>query len=203
MKSLLLFVGLFGVSITLLSAQNRISIAPTYWFDYNPYSYQVDVNYNGLQNQIQASGRNTVTSLGLTARYHFSSKWDLSAGVLYSRNTNHIQSPQGPYGEFSSFTSKGVRLPVIVSYRLTTHRLSPYFSTGAFFTKSITFTEASINTDGMIGIGLDYRLDSALSLLIQPTASYSFTQPVNNTVYRFTNYSSYSLGIQTQLIWHF
>lgn len=203
MKALLLSLALLVAGITHLPAQSRVSIAPTYWFDHNPYSYQVDGVYNGQQSQLQASGRNTVSSLGLTARYQFTAQWDLSVGVLYSRNTNHIQSPQGPYGEFSSFTSQGVRIPVLVSYRLTTHRLSPYFSTGAFFTKSITFDEAPVKTDGVVGIGLDYRFNSGLSLMLQPTASYSFSPPTNNTVYQFTNYSSYNLGVQTQLIWHF
>lgn len=203
MKSPLLSGVLLAASVSLVSAQSRVSIAPTHWFQYNPYSYQVDMNYNGVQNQTQASGHNTVSSLGLTVRYHFTSKWDLSVGGLYSRNTNHIKSPQGPYGEFASFTSKGVQIPVLVGYRLTNHRLSPYFSTGASFTKSVTFTEAPIKTDGVIGVGLDYRFDSTLSLLIQPTASYSFSPPTNNTLYRFTNYSSYNLGVQTQLIWRF
>ena len=203
MKYLSLLVGLFGLSITLLSAQSRVSIAPTYWFTYNPYSYQLDMTYNAVPTQIQASGYNTVSSLGLTARYHFSSQWNLSVGVLYQRNTDHIKTPQSPYSESATFTSKGVQVPVLMSYRLNDHRLSPYFSAGALFTKSITFTEALVKTDGLIGVGLDYRFDSGLSLLFQPTASYGIFQPVPEAFPRYVNYRSYSLGIQTQLIWHF
>ena len=90
-----------------------------------------------------------------------------------------------------------------MSYRLNDHRVSPYFSAGALFTKSITFTEALVKTDGMIGAGLDYRIDSGLSLLFQPTASYGIFQPVSDDFPRYVNYRSYSLGVQTQLIWHF
>ncbi|QDK79945.1 outer membrane beta-barrel protein [Spirosoma sp. KCTC 42546] len=203
MKSLSLFVGLFGLSITLLSAQSRVSIAPTYWFAYNPYSYQLDMTYNAVPTQIQAAGYNTVSSLGLTTRYHVSFRWDLSVGVLYQRNTDHVESPQGPYSESATFISKGVQIPVVLSYRLNDHRLSPYFSAGALFTKSITFTEALVKTDGLIGVGLDYQLHSGLSLLVQPTASYGIFQPVPDAFPRYINYRSYSLGIQTQLIWHF
>lgn len=203
MKSLLLSVGVFGASITFLSAQSRVSIAPTYWFAYNPYSYQLDMTYNAVPTQIQASGYNTVSSLGLTARYQFSSQWDLSVGVLYRRNTDHIKTPQGPYSESATFTSKGVQVPVLMSYRLNDHRLSPYFSAGALFTKSITFSEALVKTDGVIGVGLNYRLDSGLSLLFQPTASYAIFQPVPDAFPKYINYRSYSLGVQTQLIWRF
>lgn len=203
MKSLLLSVSVFGASITLLSAQSRVSIAPTYWFAHNPYSYQLDMTYNAVPTQIQASGYNTVSSLGLTVRYHFSSRWDLSVGGLYSRNTDHIKTPQTPYSESATFTSRSVQVPVLMSYRLTTRRLSPYFSAGALFTKSITFTQALVKTDAVIGAGLDYRFYSGLSLLLQSTASYGFSPPVPDTFRPYVNYRSNSLGVQTQLIWRF
>lgn len=203
MKSLLLSVGLFSTSITLLSAQSRVSIAPTYWFNYNPYAYQVDMNYNGMQNQTQVSGRGIVSSLGLTARYHVTPQWDVSMGVFYYSNTDYIKRPQSPYGESEPFTSKGGQLPVLVSYQLTNRRLSPYFSAGVILAKSKTFTKAPLKTDGVVGVGLQYRLDSGLSLLLQPTASYAFKRPVSDAFFQFTNYTSYSLGLQTQLIWRF
>lgn len=203
MKFILLFVSIFSVSIALVSAQSRMSIAPTYWFNYNPYSYLVDFAYNGSSTQFLASGHGLVSSFGLTVRYQFTPKWDVSLGALHYRNTDHMKSPQGPYGEPTPFTSKGWQLPILVSYRLTNRRLSPYFSTGVIFTKSNTFTGRPITTDGVVGVGLNYRIDSGLSLLLQPTASYSFYRPANDAFYQFTNYNSNSLGVQTQLIWHF
>ena len=203
MKSLLLLVGLFGVSVTPLSAQSRVSVAPTYWFNYSPYSYQINQTLNGATTQIHASGHEVVSSIGLTLRYHFTPQWDVSLGAFYYRNTNHLKTPQSPYGESTPFTSKGWQVPVMVSYRLTDHRLSPYFSTGAVFTKSNTFTGRPLTTDGVVGVGLNYKFHSGLSLLLQPTASYSFYRPASDALISFTKYSSYSLGIQTQLIWHF
>lgn len=202
MRSILLFVSVFSASISFVSAQSRVSIAPSYWFNYNPYSYQINFTYNGSTTQTPASGYDLVSSFGLTTRYHFTPKWDVSVGIFYYRNTNHIKSPQGPYGEFTPFTSQGWQLPVLVNYRLTDRRLSPYFSTGAIFTRNRTFTERPITTDGVLGVGLNYRIDSGLSLLLQPTGSYSFYRPASNPSLTLTHYNSYSLGLQVQLIWH-
>jgi len=203
MKTALLVALLFSASVTLLSAQSRVSIAPTYWFNYNPYSYQINHTFNGSTTQTLASGHDVVSSVGLTVRYHFTPQWDVSLGGLYYRDTNHAKTPKSPYGEFAPFTSKGWQVPVMVNYRLTEHRLSPYFSTGAVFTKSNTFTGRPLTTDGVVGVGLNYRVDSGLSILLQPTASYSFYRPASDASFSFTEYSSYSLGIQTQLVWRF
>lgn len=203
MKTFVLFGGLFLITTVSLFAQSRVSIAPSYWLNYNPYSYQINFTNNGSTTQTLASGHNIVSSFGLTARYHVTPQWDVSAGVAYYRNTDHVKSPQGPYGDTTPFTSKGWQLPVLVNYRLTSHRLSPYFSGGAIFAKSKTFTGRPITTDGVVGVGLNYRIDSGLSVLLQPTASYSFYRPANDAIIAFTQYNSYSLGLQTQLIWHF
>lgn len=203
MKTLLLSWGLLLLTAASSLAQSRVSIAPTYWFNYNPYSYQARMTYNGSSTQFQSFGHNLISSFGLTARYQFTPQWDVSVGVLYYRSADHIKSPLGPYGEPAPFTSKGWQLPVLVSYRLTTHRLSPYFSGGAIFTQSKTFTARPITTDGVVGIGLNYRIDSGLSLLLQPTASYSFYRPASDAFYQVADYSSYNLGVQAQAIWQF
>ncbi|MDZ5447984.1 outer membrane beta-barrel protein, partial [Micromonospora sp. 4G57] len=155
MKSVLLFIAFSLASVILVSAQSRVSIAPTYWFNYNPYSYQVDMAYSGSQTHFQASGHTVTSSFGLTVRYHFTPQWNVSVGALYNSSTNHIKSPQTPYSESTPFTTGGVRLPIMVSYRLTSHRVSPYLSAGATFTNNKTFTDAPVNSEGVIGVGLD------------------------------------------------
>jgi len=114
-----------------------------------------------------------------------------------------IKSPQGPYGEYTPFISKGWQFPILLSHRLTDSRLSPYFSVGAILAKSKTFTECPITTEGVVGIGLNYRINSGLAILVEPTASYSFCRPANDSFYTYSQYRSYSFGIQTQLIWYF
>ena len=203
MKSLLLSVGLFIVSLSLAAAQSRVSIAPTYWFNYNPYSYRINATVNSSTLRALASGHNLISSVGLTARYQFTPQWDVSAGALYYRHTNYPKSPLSPYGEPTPFISKGWQIPVLVNYRLNDHRLSPYFSAGATLTRSRTFTARPLTTDGVVGVGVHYRIDTGLSLLVQPTASYSFYRPASDAFYSYTKYLSYALGVQTQLIWRF
>lgn len=203
MKFLLLFAGLLAASISPVAAQSRLSLAPVYWFSYNPYSYQSTISFNGVTTQTPIAGHTLASSFGLALRYDFTPKLDLSVGGLFNRTADHIQIPRQPYGDSGPFISKGIQVPVLISYRLTDKRLSPYFSAGALFTKSKTFTEAPIKADGIIGIGLTYRFDPGVSLLLQPTAGYPLTRPASDAFYRVDNYSSYSFGIQTQLIWRF
>ncbi|MEZ0486080.1 outer membrane beta-barrel protein [Fibrella aquatica] len=202
MKSFLLSVALLGTCMTGVLAQSRVSIVPAYWFNATKTSYQVDVlNPNGSRTLIPADIRSTVSSVGLTARYHVTPKWDVSVGALYYRNAARIANWQGPYGEPTPFTSEGWQVPVLVNYRLTDRRLSPYFSAGVVFAKSKTFTADHLWTEGVVGAGVDYRFNSRLSLLIQPTASYSFYKPAVNPASQTLNYKAYSVGAQTQLIW--
>lgn len=202
MKPRSLLLALWAVCATQAVAQHRLSIAPTYWFQYNPYEYRVAMNFNGQQTDTQVSGYKAISSVGLVIRYQFATRWDLAIGGLYARPTDRIRRPQRIYGAPSAFTSQAVQFPLLVSYRLTPRRLSPYFSAGTFFTKSITFT-SPLQTDGVVGAGLDYQLGPAMSLLVQPTVSYSFSPPVNDIVYQFSNYRSYNVGAQAQLICRF
>lgn len=200
MKSFLISLTLLVASTALLSAQSRLSIAPTYWFNYGIYAYQVQSTYSGLGGSF--AGRDLASSAGLTARYHFTPKWDVSVGLLYNWNSSHLTESPDIY-DSSPIRSEAIQVPILVSYRLTAHRLSPYFSGGAFLVKSKTFTTAPIKVNGLLGVGLDYRIGSGLSVLVQATASYLFYKPADDPYFQFSNYDSYSLGVQTQLIWHF
>lgn len=203
MKDILFFTLLFNISVTFVSAQNRVSIAPTFWLGFNPYSYQMNYTYNGSTTQTPTPGYKILSAFGLMASYHFTPQWDFSVGALYSQNTNYLTKPKGPYGNFTPFTDESWQLPILVSYRLSDKRLAPYFSTGTIFARNRTFTERPITTDWVVGVGLNYRINSTLSLLFQPTASYSFYRPTDDAFYTFTNYKSYGLGIRTQVIWYF
>ncbi|GAB3902025.1 outer membrane beta-barrel protein [Spirosoma agri] len=200
MKVLLLVLALIVGPISPLAAQSRVSIAPTYWFNYNPYSYQLAIIGSVSTTRSQVSQYNLVSSLGLTARYHFNPHWEVSTGVFHYSNKAYIDIPSVGSVPFSS---SGWQVPILLNYRLTAYRVSPYFSAGALFAKSKTFTEAPVRTDAVIGVGVDYQFTSSLSLLIQPMASHSFERPVDEATFQYSNYRSYSLGVQTQLVWHF
>ncbi|ARK10199.2 hypothetical protein A6C57_07565 [Fibrella sp. ES10-3-2-2] len=86
-------------------------------------------------------------------------------------------------------------MPVLANYRLTDQRLSSYFSAGVVLAKSKTFTDDHLWTEGVVGAGVDYRFNSRLSLLVQPTASYSFYKPAVNHTSQTLNYKAYSVGV--------
>lgn len=200
MRYLLIGLSLMGLTNPPVWAQNRVSIASTYWFNYGIYAYQVTSTYSGLGGSF--AGRDIASSVGLIARYHFITKWDVSVGLLYNWNSSHLTESPGIY-DSSPFRSQAIQLPVLINYRLTAYRLSPYFSAGAFLVKSKTFTTAPTKVNGLLGIGLDYRISSGLSVLVQPTASYLFYKPADDPYFHFSNYDYYGLGLQTQLIWYF
>lgn len=197
MKALFFACGFFLVATALSVAQSRVSVAPTYWYAYGKYSYQTHSLYDGSNAQL--SGHTIASSVGLTARYHFKPKWDLSVGLLYNSNSSHLKTPQS---DDIQLTSRYIQLPILVNYRLSDRPLSAYISAGAFLSKSKTFSDEPVKSNALIGVGLDYRLNSKLSLLLQPTASYLLYKPASNTLFQYNNYNSYSFGLQTQLIWH-
>lgn len=197
MKTLLVCLGLLLLPSGLLLAQNRFSLAPTYWFSYSKYDYQLN---STIPDDRQFAGHDIGHSAGVTLRYQFSPKWDLSAGVLYSKNSSYLKTPQ----DFElQLTNKSIRLPLLISYRLSDHRLSPYFSAGVLLEKKQNFSDAPLETNALIGVGLDYRLNSKLSLLVQPTASYFLGKQTRNPLLLYNHYNDYLIGLQAQLIWHF
>ncbi|ADB39395.1 outer membrane beta-barrel protein [Spirosoma linguale] len=194
MKTLFFFLA----SSTFVLAQSRVSVAPTYWFNHGNYAYQVYSAYDG--SETKSSGYSLESSAGLTARYKFNRKWDFSIGVLYSRGTSYVKTPQS---NDIKLTTEYIQLPVLINYRLSERRLAPYFSAGAIFGKNKSVSNDPVKTSAIVGIGLDYKISSKLSWLIQPTASYLFYKPDNTILYQFRDYNSYNIGVQTQLILHF
>ncbi len=93
MKTLPLILALCAICATQVMAQHRLSIAPTFWFQYSPYEYRVAMNFNGQQTDTQVSGYKTISSAGLIIRYQFTTRWDLAVGGLYTRSTDYVQRP--------------------------------------------------------------------------------------------------------------
>jgi hypothetical protein len=193
-KYLPLFI-LFSLITLSIQGQNRFSIAPTYWFNYGQYNYQLRSTHTG-RSLLGYSGSVHNSSFGLTVRYTIGRKWDLSTGLLY----NVVSQ----YSGGRKFTDDYVRLPVLVSYRLSDKRLSPYASVGASFSNEYQFSNnGGIKTNALLGIGATYRLHSKISLLVQPTVSYLLNRPRDQGFQdEFDKYYFYQVGLQTQLVWH-
>lgn len=162
-------------------------MAPTYWYNYGQYSYQLRSSYGSYAGRVHNS------SFGPTVRYSVGSKWDVSAGLLY--NIASLNDGGRRY------TDDYVRLPVLFNYRLSYKRLSPYVSVGASFSNEYQFANnRGIKTNALLGLGANYRLGPKASLLVQPTVSYLVNRPKDQN--EFDKYYFYQIGLQAQFIWH-
>jgi hypothetical protein len=203
MKHVIAFFGLFMLLTLSTSGQGRWSIAPAYGYNlgYEQFTYQ-----SNDKEFLQFTENTKGSSAGLTTHYAISPQWDVSVGIhgvflastaLYHYNqTNHTFAIQG--------THSYVQLPVLINYRLSQKRLTPYFSGGALFSnRAMRANSVGINTSVQAGIGIDYQLSPKLSLLIQPTGSYLLTRPKDNATSEYNPYHSYIVSLQTQLMWRF
>ncbi len=194
MKTLILIL----LANTCLLAQNKLSIAPTYWFLYSNYTYQVQSIYDGTVRSFD--GHSVASSTGLNLRYHFTSRWDLSVGLLYNRTTAQLKDP---LSNDIKLTTNYLQVPVLINFRSSVKRLSPYFSVGTILEKSALANNDRVKPSAVIAVGVDYRINKNIDWLIQPTGSYLFYKPDSGWLYQFKDYNSYRIGIQTQLMFHF
>ncbi|AUD04366.1 outer membrane beta-barrel protein [Spirosoma pollinicola] len=183
---------------TCLLAQSKVSIAPSYWFLHSNYNYQIQSIYDGTIKGYD--GYSVASSIGLNARYHFTPRWDLSAGLLYNKTTSHLKDPSTNDVRLGT---KYIQLPILINFRSSVKRISPYFSAGAILEKSALAGNDRVKPSAVIGIGVDYRISKNVDWLVQPTGSYLFYKPDSGWLYQFKDYNSYRIGIQTQLMFHF
>lgn len=196
MKSIFLSLGGLLLFSSMTVGQGRYSIAPTTGFDYSNYSYQIFRIRDGSLADVQGYGSSS--SVGLTVRYHIDTKWAVSFGLLYNRVNSAVQGPQLTT---TAFSGDKILFPVLANYRSSTKRLSPYFSLGPLFSKNKSVGNEPIKLNGLLGLGLDYRIKPTYSFLLQPTMSYLLSKPTSTAIYLFDNFRSYQFGIQAQLIW--
>lgn len=201
MKNLITFWCLFLTTIIPLSAQTRFSIAPTLGFMWGQDEYQLQQAGTDFSHY---SATNKGLSVGVTGRYYVSTKLDVSIGLaLNALSVNAQQQYNQPYQTMGvKLTTGYAQVPVLIDYRLLSKRLSPYVSLGASFSNyNRIASKGAIYTSALVGIGVDYRLGSKLSLLVQPTGSYLLKQAPNDAYNTFSPYHSYLVGLQIQLIW--
>ena len=195
MKTLLIHFGLILVPLVSAFSQSRVSVAPTYWFNYGNYAYQTAT----LHADPTSKPYTVASAVGLTARYHFTDSWNFSLGVLYNKNKSPVLFPGM---RKVTLITNFVQLPALLNFRSSTHRLSPYFSAGPVFS-FYKVVGNQVKTSLIIGAGVDYRFNDKLSWLIQPTYSYLLYNPADTTFEQFIDYEAYAFGVQTQLIWRF
>ncbi|WP_338875756.1 hypothetical protein WBJ53_09025 [Spirosoma sp. SC4-14] len=151
-------------------------------------------------------------SIGLLGHYNFTPKWSASAGLWATQtvsstidlSTNGVDYTVN-YANSRPF-NYAYKAPVMINFRSSMKRLSPYFSAGASadfratsyatingtevplkFGKTVTFTP-------LLGAGIIYGLSDRLSLLAQPMLQYNLDSHPS-----YSYYHSYQLSLQMQL----
>lgn len=154
---------------------------------------------------------------GGVLQYKFTSKWSVAGGFWYNRLSTESTFPFPVNGVSvpARVVSSSYRVPLTLNYRLTTRRLSPYFSAGALASFSrptlykpeagaglsdvkINFGKHKATVQALVGAGVWYQLNTHLSLIVQPTLIWAFRP--NRQYERFV---SYQINGQTQLLYSF
>jgi hypothetical protein len=194
-----------------------ISAAPVYGHtDYKLIALLADPATPSASTEISSKAHNWGYSFGLLGHYAFSSRWSASVGVWATQSVS-------AKGEFAVDGNKTMitypnnhpfeyayKIPVLLTYQGSTHRLAPYFSAGATLNfrppayVNINGTEApvkfgkAVTVVPLVGIGAIYRLNERLSLIAQPTIQYTIeSRPT------YSYYHAYQLSLQTQLQYRF
>jgi hypothetical protein len=177
---------LFAASLTggTVRAQSRFSIAPLV----APFSSYAESRKEPMQFKYS-----TGLSLGAMAHYHFSPSWSLATGFWYQ--WANAKQQRGEFPAFSRDKEQYYEVPLLLNYRPTAKKVSPYFSAGILLSKRPGFYR-SLVPKLQLGAGVSYQLNQRLALVVQPTLvlgsdKYSRDYPPNRL-----------LSLQTQLVYH-
>lgn len=205
-KKSISFIPLLLLWATILaSGQNRFAIAPSLQLTRGSiYSvYQTG--------ELGFADRGNGVALGLTGLYELDSTWSITAGLAYNWLKYYRRLPER--GVIRK--TEDVQLPVMVNYRSSSKRLSPYFSMGAMLEKRmvtrVAVSPAYVNSDirtklpisvwlGM-GAGISYRISPKCSFIAQPTLFYMLKTREENLLY--AKFDSFKLNVQAQFVFYF
>lgn len=146
--------------------------------------------------------------VGLMAQYQLRSKWSMTGGLAYNWiHYDMIYQQKGlkRVGE--------VMLPLLLNYRASSKRLSPYVSVGVIVEKRLvekypTFSMADFSRLGAYppnlsvggGVGISYRISPKCSFIVQPTMFYRIKSDYQRKLY--TKYNSLKMNVQAQVIFY-
>lgn len=205
--SLILAGFLFSCSVA--SGQSKFAfsatVAPVYAHTKNKVTVVLPA-YDGsgtLTSEVWKSKYSQVGyMIGLNGRYSFSQKWSASTGLWFKEFRSM------PFA--SGSRSYNFSLPVMVNLQTSERKLSPYFSAGALWnfetTSHVNITDigtvifksdrntARISTS--LGAGIIYHFAPHLSLIAQPTFSYTLPPSGYNS-------HAYQLSLNFQLMFKF
>jgi hypothetical protein len=195
-----------------------VTVAPTYVNTtyFNRYFYPESDGQ--LVEPIQINGvRGTAGySAGATVHYNWVPAWSVSGGIWYAQHTTQQERMIAAGEGMNNIRQRAIRIPVLLNFRSSDKRLSPYFSFGWLFDFPFTaqvlvdrpdqgtqrlrlLTEKGPVFHVLAGAGVHYKLTPRYGLIVQPTASYNLGS--------FGGYGShndaYAFSLQTQLVYSF
>ena len=168
--------------------------------------------------EIRAVSNSLNYSLGVAARYAFSSKWSVGTGIWATHSavskSDYLQNgiPFTIRYQYNYPFTNLYKVPLLINYQSSTKRLSPYFSAGVTFDfRGISYVDVSGNGEllpikfgkalvvtPLLGAGFIYGLTNHLSLIAQPTVQYSIAP---HPTYSYAH--SYQISLQNQLMYKF
>lgn len=203
--------------------QNRFSlsvqVAPVYAYSDSKFIFPFPDPITQLPTTEVTTVSNVLNySLGIAVGYAFSSKWSIASGVW----ATHSAIGKGDFSEngvrgtmryqYSHPFTNSYKVPLLINFKSSTKRLSPYFSAGATFDfRGISYVDLEGNgtyvpvkfgkaliVRPLIGAGVLYGLTEHMSLIVQPTIQYDLEPHPG-----YSYYHAYQLGLQTQLMYRF
>ncbi|WP_247235976.1 outer membrane beta-barrel protein [Telluribacter sp. SYSU D00476] len=179
---LLFFTGFFFNSAW---AQSRFSVAPVV----APFSSYAEARLKEPHRFQYSTG----LSLGATAHYHFSPVWSLATGLWYQ--WAYVNGQTGTNFELFRIKEQYLEFPLLLNYRPTARKVSPYFSAGMLLSKQPGYYR-SLVSKVQLGAGVSYQLNQRLAVVVQPTLvlgsdKYARHYPPKRL-----------LSLQTQLVYH-
>ena len=214
----LFFLGLASLLTTSAVAQSRFSFGVTAAPVLSHSSSRFSVNLpdqNGQINQqiFDVRGTSGGYNVGVPVQYNLTPQWSISSGVWFSQFRSSGTYPFGNGPIPSRIISSSYKVPLLVNYRLTTRRLSPYFSIGAVGSfrgttlykpeagsgvdaVKLTFGSKAVILQPLIGAGVAYRINPHWSLTAQPLLIWRF-KPSSN----YERFVAYQVNGQVQLLY--
>ncbi|RRB07830.1 outer membrane beta-barrel protein [Larkinella rosea] len=229
MKAFYYSLVLVMTTSTFAYSQGRFSLSATLSPTWRNLDYRMTIH----DSSPDVSGANVLAkdhggTVGLMANYQFHRNWSVSSGLWYNRSKGYM--------DFQAFrtnttieaeptrqmTLNHLQLPVLINFSPTKNRLSPYLSTGLVFNMNyqsrispfpgsneagVTHSK-EINTHALVGVGVQYRISSRWSVIVQPTAMYRLGSLKNNSDHGYplqiqSRNRDWQFGVQVRLKYTF
>jgi len=211
-----LLLASFGFGLAQHPLSVSVNLNPVYSRTRTAFDFPIAGTTSTFSDDFSASDYGY--SVGLGARYLFKSRWALSAAIGYNYQDRVNRVNVGSPGTEEKIRIKSYRLqvPVLLNYRSSSAKLSPYFSAGVVWNhlyrsryEIIPRSSSSVisgpssrlahpnRIGALVGAGIDYRLNTRLSVILQPYGMYQFNKL--SADYSINRY--FQLGLLAQVLY--